>query len=272
MKVPRVTIAINGSARTSPNIDRRVVGMTSLQGDDRFLARSPLGAAQQNTGLSEPRDQRSPERALFPGPTKCHPPGRKHGLRIASWRRHDRPNAYPNNGHRRPHQSHRENISIKIVDNASRPAYIGRVLDIPPMRTSLTTKRLLNRLAMFCVATVAVFCAGQVEAGVVVSLDSSADGSLAAPVAAPSSPTSSTDNDVTARRQLLASLLASSPAGGATGTSSGPATSGGASSSALADPICHLPQPTLAAWLDLGQYLALPSLPPSGLFRPPCAG
>lgn len=140
------------------------------------------------------------------------------------------------------------------------------------MRINPSTYRSFNRLAAFSVALLAAFWASQAQAAVVVALDLSADYSLSAPTAGPASqPVPNNDDDAASRRELLKALLASSPTDGGMTSTSTTLASGGASSLAIAVSIHDLPQPVLIAWLSLGQYLALPSLPPSGLFRPPRA-
>lgn len=135
------------------------------------------------------------------------------------------------------------------------------------MRTSLTTNRTINRLAALSVAMLAAFWASQSRAGVVVALDLSADSSLSAP--APTSQPAPGDDSAAAHRELLKLHLAPPADGGMTST--GTTLSSGAGSPAFTASLHDLPQPVLIAWLSFGQYLALPSMPPSGLFRPPRA-
>ncbi|MGH7137533.1 MAG: hypothetical protein ACREHD_17445 [Pirellulales bacterium] len=110
------------------------------------------------------------------------------------------------------------------------------------------------------------------RAGVVYNVDAAALYTIGGVDSAPpvSQPIPDRDDDA-AHRRLLAALLASLPLDGGMGTSSTSTFSGASSAPALAAWLSPPPQPVLIAWLDSGRYLALASLPPSGLFRPPRA-
>jgi hypothetical protein len=87
--------------------------------------------------------------------------------------------------------------------------------------------------------------------------------------AAARSPVSKPSND-----ELLYSLheLPKLPAGQTGGAGApGAAGGGGVSAPAACGAACLAPEPTLVAWLGHGQYIFLPPLLPSGLFRPPRA-
>lgn len=71
------------------------------------------------------------------------------------------------------------------------------------------------------------------------------------------------------REKQPAQHLLSGQDGSSNGAGAPSASGSTFSTSAISAPACLLPPPAMVAWLQFGQYLALPPLLPSGLFRPP---
>lgn len=126
--------------------------------------------------------------------------------------------------------------------------------------------------AMLAMAAGAFAFTSEAQAGVIVSAADMADSAVSGATAVSASSSRGLPIPFAGylrREKQSAQLLLSGQDGSSSGAGTPSGTGSSFSTSAIASPACMPPASAMVAWLQFGQYLALPPLLPSGLFRPP---